>query len=101
MTDSDDTIAVDFATLQLLSGQLEEILKELNENVHTMHDRVEKVVLTWEGEAREAFIDKLDEWDRSARDLQATQAWLHGIVMTGQTNYAAAHAAVLRGWGAA
>ncbi|MER5552341.1 hypothetical protein ABT001_11760 [Streptomyces sp. NPDC002793] len=46
MTDSDDNIAVDFATLQLLSGQLEGILKELNESVHTMHDRVEKVVLT-------------------------------------------------------
>ncbi|MGW6571712.1 WXG100 family type VII secretion target [Streptomyces sp. NPDC054945] len=101
MTDSDGNIAVDFATLRLLSGQLEEILKDLNENVQTMHDRVEKVVLAWEGEAREAFIDRLDEWDRSARDLQATQAWLHSIVTTGQSNYAAAHAAVLRGWGAA
>ncbi|MFF3210141.1 WXG100 family type VII secretion target [Streptomyces sp. NPDC002886] len=101
MTDSDGSITVDFATLRLLSGQLEEILKELNDNVQTMHDRVEKVVLAWEGEAREAFIDRLDEWDRSARDLQATQAWLHGIVATGQSNYAAAHAAVLRGWGAA
>ncbi|MFI7890267.1 WXG100 family type VII secretion target [Streptomyces sp. CACIS-1.16CA] len=99
MTDSDDSIAVDFATLHILSGQLEAILKELNENVHTMHDRVEKVVLTWEGEAREAFIDKLDEWDRAARGLQATQGWLHDVVTNGQTNYAAAHAAVLRGWG--
>jgi WXG100 family type VII secretion target len=100
VTDSDDHIAVDFAALQLLSGQLEDILKTLNEKVHTLHGRVEKVVLTWEGEAREAFIDKLDEWDRAAQDLQATQAWLHGIVTTGQSNYMAAHAAVLRGWGA-
>ncbi|MFH8881267.1 WXG100 family type VII secretion target [Streptomyces californicus] len=99
MTDDDD-ITVDFATLRLLSEQLETILKDLNENVGTMHDRVEKVVLTWEGEAREAFIDKLDEWDRAAQGLQATQAWLHGVVTNGQTNYAAAHAAVLRGWGA-
>ncbi|MFD4764740.1 WXG100 family type VII secretion target [Streptomyces niveus] len=101
MSESDDNIAVDFATLQLLSGQLEEILKELNGSVHTMHGRVEKVVLTWQGETREAFVDKLDEWDRSAQALEATQAWLHGVVMTGQTNYAAAQAAVLRGWGAA
>ncbi|ARF74415.1 WXG100 family type VII secretion target [Kitasatospora albolonga] len=100
MADSDYSIAVDFAALRLLSGQLETILKELNENVDTMHDRVEKVVLTWEGEAREAFIDKLDEWDRAARGLQETQAWLHGVVTNGQTNYVAAHAAVLRGWGA-
>ncbi|WP_329114812.1 WXG100 family type VII secretion target [Streptomyces sp. NBC_01353] len=101
MTESDGSIGVDFATLQLLSGQLEDILKALNEKVQTLHGRVEKVVLTWEGETREAFIDKLDEWDRSAQDLQETQAWLHGIVTTGQSNYAAAHAAVLRGWGAA
>jgi WXG100 family type VII secretion target len=101
MTDTDDGIAVDFATLQSLAGQLEEILKTLNEKVHALHGRVEKVVLTWEGDAREAFIDKLDEWDGSAQDLQATQAWLHGIVTTGQNNYAAAQTAVLRGWGAA
>ncbi|MEU1072084.1 MULTISPECIES: hypothetical protein [unclassified Streptomyces] len=55
MPHDDDNIAVDLAALQLLAGQLEKILKELNENVHAMHDRVEKVVLTWRGEAREAL----------------------------------------------
>lgn len=99
MTD-DDHITVDFATLQRLSGDLEDILKGLNERLNGLYDRVEKVVLTWEGEAREAFIDELDKWDRSAQDLQAAQAWLHEIVTKGHINYAAAHQAVLRGWGA-
>ncbi|WP_103513282.1 WXG100 family type VII secretion target [Streptomyces sp. SM13] len=100
MPRDEDRITVDFATLHRLSGDLEEIMKELNEKLGLLYDRVEKVVLTWDGEAREAFIDKLDEWDRSAQDLQATQAWLHEVVTKGQTNYTAAHAAVLRGWGA-
>ncbi|MGC9378322.1 hypothetical protein [Streptomyces sp. MH13] len=41
------------------------------------------------------------EWDRSAADLQAAQAWLHDVVVNGEINYAAAHRAVLRNWGAA
>ncbi|WP_327686760.1 hypothetical protein [Streptomyces sp. NBC_00467] len=63
--------------------------------------RAEKAVLTWKGEARQAFVDELDKWDRSAQDLQATQAWLHDIVVNGRLTSASAHGAVLRGWGAA
>ncbi|WP_338900595.1 hypothetical protein WBG99_15410 [Streptomyces sp. TG1A-60] len=54
--------------------------------------------MTWA--AREVFVDKLDEWDRSAEDLQAAQKWLHECATTSHINYAAAHQAVLRGWGA-
>ncbi|WP_179500262.1 WXG100 family type VII secretion target [Streptomyces sp. WZ.A104] len=97
----DDDIAVDFAALQDLAGDLEDILKGLNKQLDLLYRRVEKVVLTWEGEAREVFIDKLDEWDRSAADLQAAHAWLQDVVVNGEINYAAAHRAVLRGWGAA
>ncbi|GAA1432600.1 hypothetical protein GCM10009601_53850 [Streptomyces thermospinosisporus] len=54
----------------------------------------------WEGEAREVFVDKLDEWDRSAQDLQAAQKWLHECATNSHVNYTAVHQAVLRGWGA-
>ncbi|WP_338696727.1 WXG100 family type VII secretion target [Streptomyces sp. Q6] len=97
----DDHITVKLATLQHLSGELEDILKKLNGTLDELYERVEPVVLSWSGEAREAFIDKLDEWDRSAQDLQASQKWLHEVVTTGHINYAAAHRAVLRGWGGA
>ncbi|WP_033328616.1 WXG100 family type VII secretion target [Streptomyces yerevanensis] len=97
---SDDHIAVSFATLQDLAGELEDILKKLNGKLDDLYDRVVPVVLSWEGEAREAFVDKLDEWDRSAQDLQAAQKWLHERATASHTNYAAAHQAVLRGWGA-
>ncbi|MFF8845750.1 WXG100 family type VII secretion target [Streptomyces sp. NPDC015127] len=96
----DEHITVNFATLQRLSGDLEDILKKLNERLDLLYGRVEKLVLTWEGEAREVFVDELDKWDRSAQDLQAAQAWLHEVVTKGHINYAAAHQAVLRGWGA-
>lgn len=96
----DEHITVNFATLQRLSSDLEDILKKLNERLDLLYGRVEKLVLTWEGEAREVFVDELDKWDRSAEDLQAAQAWLHEVVTKGHINYAAAHQAVLRGWGA-
>ncbi|QHC29220.1 WXG100 family type VII secretion target [Streptomyces sp. HF10] len=97
----DDHITVSFATLTELAMDLEDILKKLNGELGGLYDRVEPVVLSWKGEAREIFVEKLDEWDRSAQDLQAAQKWLHAYVTTGHANYAAAHRAVLRGWGAA
>ncbi|MCY0925102.1 WXG100 family type VII secretion target [Streptomyces sp. H27-H1] len=101
MSSSDGHISVDFATLQRAAGDLEEILKTLNEQLDLLYRRAEKAVLDWDGEARQTFIDQLDKWDRSAQDLQATQAWLHDIVVNGHLAYASAHRAVLRGWGAA
>ncbi|MFD4764811.1 WXG100 family type VII secretion target [Streptomyces niveus] len=101
MPSDDDHIAVDFATLRNLSADLEDILKKLNDKLDLLYPRVEKTVLTWEGETRQAFVDELDKWDLSAQDLQAAQAWLHEVVVNGHLNYAAAHQAVLRGWGAA
>jgi WXG100 family type VII secretion target len=95
----DDHIAVSFSNLRDLAGDLEDILKKLNGKLDNLYDRVVPVVASWEGETREVFIDKLDEWDRSAQDLQAAQKWLHEYVATGHTNYATAHQAVLRGWG--
>ncbi|OIJ69551.1 WXG100 family type VII secretion target [Streptomyces mangrovisoli] len=97
---ADDDISVSFSTLRELAGELEDILKSLDVTLDDLYDRVEPVVLSWKGEAREIFVQKLDEWDRSAQDLRAAQKWLHEYVTNGHTNYAAAHQAVLRGWGA-
>ncbi|MET9391166.1 WXG100 family type VII secretion target [Streptomyces sp. NPDC006624] len=96
----DGHITVSCATLRELAAELEDILKKLNSSLDDLHDRVVPVVLSWEGEAREVFVDKLDEWDRSAQDLQAAQTWLHECATTSHMNYAAAHQAVLRRWGA-
>ncbi|WP_324290414.1 hypothetical protein [Streptomyces sp. H27-H1] len=67
--------------------------------METLYDRAAKAVLGWDGEAREAFIDELDTWSRSADDLKAAQAWLHEVVVQGHLNYAAANRSVLQGWG--
>ncbi|HZF93129.1 WXG100 family type VII secretion target [Streptomyces glaucescens] len=99
-SNGDDHITVSLGTLAELAGDLEDILKQLNERLDDLYDRVVPVVLSWKGEAREVFVDKLDEWDRSAQDLQAAQKWLHECATTSHVNYAAAHQAVLRGWGA-
>ncbi|MFC7795790.1 WXG100 family type VII secretion target [Streptomyces cinereoruber] len=95
----DDRITVDFTTLQRLSGDLEEILRALNEKLDVLYGRVSKAVLEWDGEARETFIDELDRWSHDADDLKAAQAWLHEVVTKGHLNYAAANRAVLQGWG--
>ncbi|MER5692304.1 WXG100 family type VII secretion target [Streptomyces mirabilis] len=97
----DGRITISFSTLHELATELEDILKQLNDKLEGLYERVQPVVLSWKGEAREVFVQKLNDWDRSAQDLQAAQKRLHAYVVTGHANYAAAHRAVLRGWGAA
>ncbi|MET8505112.1 WXG100 family type VII secretion target [Streptomyces sp. NPDC014779] len=97
----DGTITVDLVALREIAGDLEEILRLLNERLAALYDRTVPVVLNWQGEAREAFVDELDRWDRQMEDLQAAQKWLHAIVTTGHANYSAAARATLRGWGGA
>lgn len=96
----DGEIAVNFATLQRLAGEMEDILQDLTAKLETLYGRSERVVLTWQGEAREMFVDTLDRWDRSMQDLEGAERWLHDVVVNGHVNYHAAHKAVLRGWGA-
>ncbi|MFH8374329.1 WXG100 family type VII secretion target [Streptomyces cyaneofuscatus] len=95
----EDRITVDFATLHRLSGELEVILRALNKKLDILYERATHAVLSWDGEAREVFIDELDKWGRSADDLKATQAWLHEVVVKGHLNYASANRSVLEGWG--
>ncbi|CAG6396264.1 WXG100 family type VII secretion target [Streptomyces cocklensis] len=97
----DDGITVDFGTLKHLSSEMEAILKDLTTRLDELYARVAPVVRSWEGEARDMCVDSLDRWDRSVRDMQGAQAWLHDVVVTGHLNYDAAHQAVLRGWGGA
>ncbi|EFL25844.1 hypothetical protein SSOG_05558 [Streptomyces himastatinicus ATCC 53653] len=95
----EESISVTFSKMYELAGDLESILKDLNQKLEQLYARTEKVVLTWEGEARDMFVDSLDSWDKSMQDMEAAQRWLHDVVVTGHVNYAAAHRAVLRGWG--
>ncbi|WP_367134642.1 MULTISPECIES: WXG100 family type VII secretion target [Streptomyces] len=98
---ADDSISVTFSKMHELSSELEAVLKDLNEKLEDLYGRTEKVVLTWEGEARDMFVETLDKWDRSMQDMEGAQRRLHEVVVTGHINYAAAHKAVLNGWGAA
>ncbi|BCM66398.1 MULTISPECIES: WXG100 family type VII secretion target [Streptomyces] len=97
----DDYIAVSFGTLEHLTVELDDILKQLNGQLDDLYERLVPVVASWQGEAREVFLEELDKWDKSARDLQAAQKWLHEVVSSAHRGYAAAHRAVLRGWGGA
>ncbi|MET3987637.1 WXG100 family type VII secretion target [Streptomyces sp. PvR034] len=94
----DGSISVDLGGLREIAGELEDILHKLNERLEVLYARTEPVVLAWKGEARSAFVDELDAWDRQMQDLQAAQAWLHSLVSTGHANYSAAQRASVRGW---
>ncbi len=95
----DDSIGADFAMLEAVSDEISDMLKELTTHLDTLHTKAERVVGAWKGEARDACKEALDRWSASARELKSAQERLHEVVVTGHTNYKAANAAVLRGWG--
>ncbi|MFI9720416.1 WXG100 family type VII secretion target [Streptomyces sp. NPDC052396] len=94
----DGAISVKFSKLHEISTELEELLKDLNQKLEDLYGRTEKVVLGWEGEARDTFVEVLDTWDKSMQDMEGAQRWLHSMVVNGHGNYAAAHRAVMNGW---
>lgn len=94
-------ITVRLGALREIADEMESILRALNERLEDLYARTEPVVLSWRGAGRETFVDQLDRWDREMQDLQAAQAWLHSLVVTGHANYSAAQRAVLSGWGGA
>ncbi|GHF91050.1 WXG100 family type VII secretion target [Streptomyces griseosporeus] len=96
-----DYIAVSFGTLEHLTAELDDILRQLDGQLEDLYTRLAPVVASWRGEARDVFLGELDAWDASARDLQAAQKWLHEVVTSAHLGYAAAHRAVMRGWGGA
>lgn len=82
------------------AGQLADVLREMTTSAERLHDHAISVCSQWEGEARDEFVALMADWERQESDLRAQQRWLHGVVSSGHANYAAAHGAVLRGWGA-
>jgi WXG100 family type VII secretion target len=95
----DDSIGADFATLETVSGEISDMLKELTTHLDTLHYEAERVVNTWHGEARDACKTALDRWNASVGELKSAQGHLRDVVVTGHANYRAASSALVRGWG--
>ncbi len=93
------SIGADLATLETVSGEISDMLKELTQHLGAVHAQAERVVNTWQGEARDACKEALDRWNASIGELKSAQENLHDIVVTGHANYRAAGSALVRGWG--
>jgi WXG100 family type VII secretion target len=94
-------ITVHFGALEALSEEIARFLKSMINELDGLHDAMMPVLSTWEGEAREAWLARMDEWDSSMQGLQECYEWSRHLVDNARENYSGAHQAILRGWGAA
>ncbi|MCX5447514.1 MULTISPECIES: WXG100 family type VII secretion target [Streptomyces] len=94
-------ISVNFSALTYLTSELDQTLSRLTENLESVQDALFKIMESWEGDARDACMQRMDEWEASMKSLQSAQRWCHHLVTNGHSNYSSAHQAVMRGWGAA
>ncbi len=100
VTDGTAEIAVSLNGLEEVAGTLEEILGDLVGELEELFGEVAAVAGSWEGEARDACVALLGDWEGKMGDLRDRQRWLRHVVGNAHANYRAAHRAVLSGWGA-
>jgi WXG100 family type VII secretion target len=92
-----DTVAASLGGLAAAAADLDEILKTLVTSLDRLRPRIVAACEHWEGDARDAFVHLMADWERQTDDLHERQRWLQEVVATGHRNFTTAHQAVLRG----
>ena len=68
---NDGTLVVDFAALQLASGEIAGALNRLESRLADLERDASPLVATWTGEAMEAYNERQAKWRQAATDLSA------------------------------
>jgi len=66
------TIKITYGTVVAAADDIRNAAKDLESQLEALNSRVQKVVGTWDGEAREAFHAKHQGWDANVRGLRST-----------------------------
>ncbi|HET9170874.1 MAG TPA: WXG100 family type VII secretion target [Actinospica sp.] len=92
------TIAVTFAEVEDGRQAVLTLCNELAENLDNLEHILAPVRASWSGAASEGFEETYARWRADAEALHEDLTWIHSMVCNAQTNFAAAHAAVLSTW---
>ncbi len=66
------TIKITYGTVTAAAQDIRSTAKDLESQLNALSARVEKVVATWEGDARDAYRAKQKGWDTNVQGLNDT-----------------------------
>lgn len=65
------TIYVDYATIQQAAKDFSRRQQQLTSALETLESGLAPMLASWEGSARDLYVEKKAEWDKAAADLSA------------------------------
>jgi len=84
---SDDSLVVNFASMQQASGDISAALSKLNGSLDTLESDAAKLVATWEGNAQEAYSRRQAQWRAAAQDLSQMLNDIKGALDESASHY--------------
>jgi early secretory antigenic target protein ESAT-6 len=84
---SDDSLVVNFASMQQAAGDIASALGKLNGSLDTLESDASKLVATWEGDAQQAYSQRQAQWRAAANDLAAMLNDIKGALEESASHY--------------
>ncbi|NUO58959.1 MAG: WXG100 family type VII secretion target [Hamadaea sp.] len=84
---SDDSLVVNFASMQQAAGDIQSALTKLNGSLDTLESDAGKLVATWAGEAQEAYSRRQAQWRAASRDLSQMLQDIKGALEESASHY--------------
>lgn len=86
---SDDSLVVNFASMQQAGADIGTALSKLNGSLDTLEADAAKLVATWEGSAQEAYAARQRQWRSAANDLAQMLSQIKGALESSAERYQA------------
>jgi len=64
-----DKIVVSFAALHQAAGDIQSAVHSMREQLGQAEDTAKPLVATWDGEAKDAYLQRQQKWTQAANDL--------------------------------
>ncbi|NUR73283.1 MAG: WXG100 family type VII secretion target [Hamadaea sp.] len=84
---SDDSLVVNFASMQQAAGDIGSAIAKLNGSLDTLESDASKLVHTWEGDAQEAYSRRQAQWRAASRDLSQMLQDIKGALEESASHY--------------
>lgn len=93
------SILVNFATISQASSDVKSTAGRITQQLDDLKAAVTRVTNTWEGEAREGYQAKQQQWDSTAADLNSTLQKIATVLQNSADNYQSTEKSNAATWG--
>jgi WXG100 family type VII secretion target len=93
-----DEIAVDYSALASAEASLAASQKLIGSALQTLNDDLAPLLVSWEGEGKEAYLFQQNKWNSESDNLNATLGSIHVAVGTANSGYQHTDRRIANAW---